>query len=133
MTRVAVAWSTSGSGREPARVLSGPEGHKRLLVGTMDRSNNVKQCIQTKDSDSNALAGVLAYKRFFLPSERLDALPFSPIIGCGTGSVAVDPKSTSLNPVPSVGPSAAASAVERHPLERWLASANTRGSGGLRE
>jgi hypothetical protein len=86
-------------GESPRPYFPPPENTNVFSFGTMGRSDNVNQCIQTKDSDRNARAGVLAYQSFFSPSERLDAFPFSPIFGCGTGSVSVDPRSTSLNPV----------------------------------
>jgi hypothetical protein len=59
----------------------------------------VNQCSQTKDAGSSPWNGGLAYRGYFLPSERLDAFPVSPTAGCSAGSVIADPKSTSLNPV----------------------------------
>jgi hypothetical protein len=59
----------------------------------------VNECSQTKDAGSSPWNGGLAYRGYFLPSERLDAFPVSPTAGCRAGSVIADPKSTSLNPV----------------------------------
>jgi hypothetical protein len=86
-------------GESPRLYFPPPENTNVFSFGSMDISNKFDPCIQTKESDRNARIGVLAYQRFFLPNERLDAFLFSPITGCSTGSVSVDPKSTSLNPV----------------------------------
>jgi hypothetical protein len=86
-------------GESPRLYFPLPENTNVFSFGSMDMSNKFDQCIRTKDSDRNARIGVLAYQSFFSPSQRLDAFPFSPIFGCGTGSISVDPKSASLNPV----------------------------------
>jgi hypothetical protein len=78
-------------GESPRLYFPPPENTNVFSFGSMDMSNKFNPCIQTKGSGNNARTGVLAYQRFFLPSERLDAFPFSPITGCGTGSVSVDP------------------------------------------
>jgi hypothetical protein len=86
-------------GESPRLYFPPPKNTNVFSFGSMDISNKFDPCIQTKESDNNTRTGVLAHKRFLLPSQRLDPFPFSPITGCGTGSVSVDPKSTSLNPV----------------------------------
>jgi len=81
---------------EGARVyFPAPQGTNVFSFGY----GKVNQCSQTKDASSSPWNGGLAYRGYFLPSERLDAFPVSPTAGCSAGSVIADPKSTSLNPV----------------------------------
>jgi hypothetical protein len=81
---------------EGARVyFPAPQGTNAFSFGY----GKVNQCGQTKDAGSSHWNGGLAYRGYFLPSERLDAFPVSPTAGCSAGSVIADPKSTSLNPV----------------------------------